>query len=123
MGIILSMQPAFEYFWGGSGMYGKRLGARSIKTNAFKTIQDNGGIIIGGSDSDVTPINPLLGIQGTITHPTQKSRVDVLEALKMFTINGAYGVFQENIRGTITLGKIADFVVLDKNPLTTEPEK
>ncbi|WP_127017410.1 amidohydrolase [Anoxybacter fermentans] len=124
LGIILSMQPAFEYYWGGSGMYGHRLGqARALRSNPFCSIVRAGGIIAGGSDSDVTPMNPLVGIQGAMTHSNPEERLDALEALKLFTINPAYSVFEEKERGTIKVGKYADLTILDQNPLTTKPEE
>lgn len=124
MGIILSMQPAFEYYWGGSGMYGRRLGPeRALKSNPFRTILKAGGLIVGGSDSDVTPMNPLVGVQGAMTHSNPEERLTAEEALKLFTINPAYSVFEEDERGTIKVGKWADLTVLDKNPLTLESDQ
>ena len=123
LGIILSMQPAFEYYWGGSGMYGSRLGKeRALRTNPFRSIVDAGGTIIGGSDSDVTEMNPLVGIQGAITHSNPEQRLTPKEALRLFTINPAYSVFEETLRGTIKVGKYADLTVLDQNPLEINPE-
>ena len=122
LNLILSMQPAYEYFWGGvGGMYDLRLGPkRSKTTNPLRKIVDKGLIIAGGSDSDVTPISPILGIHTAVNHPTVESSVSVLEAIKMFTINGAKSVFEENIKGSIEIGKYGDFVILDKNPLNIE---
>lgn len=123
LGIILSMQPSFEYYWGGSGMYGARLGAeRAARSNPFRTIVKAGGMMIGGSDSDVTPINPLVGIQGAMTHSNPDERLDAVEAMKLFTINPAYSVYEDQERGTIKVGKYADLTVLDQNPLATNPE-
>lgn len=120
--LILSMQPAYEYFWGGvGGMYDLRLGEqRRKKTNPLRKIVDKGLIIAGGSDSDVTPISPILGIHAAVNHPTAESSVSVLEAIKMFTVNGAKAVFEEEIKGSVEIGKYGDFVILDKNPLTIE---
>ncbi len=124
LGVILSMQPAFEYYWGGNGMYGLRLGSkRAARSNPFRSIVDAGGIIVGGSDSDVTPMNPLIGIQGAIAHSNPRERLTVLEALKLFTINPAYSAYEDVKRGTIKIGKYADLTVLDRNPLTTNFEK
>lgn len=52
----------------------------------------------------------------------EDERIPVLEALKAITINGAYQYFEENEKGSIIIGKKADFTILDKNPLKTEPE-
>lgn len=120
LGLVLSMHPTYEYFFREpNGMYINRLGhERAIKTNPFRQILDNNIVIAGGSDSHVMPINPLLGVHAAVNHPNTKSRVSPFEALKMFTINGAYGNFEEHIKGTIQIGKLADFVLLSDNPLT-----
>ncbi|MFT9496109.1 amidohydrolase [Anaerosolibacter sp.] len=120
LNVYLSMQPAYEYHWGGAGgMYQKRLGLeKSKKTNPFKKIVDKGLIIAGGSDSDVTQMNPLLGIHTAVNHPNEEFAVDALDAVKLFTINGAKAVFEEHIKGSLEKGKYADFVILDKDPIT-----
>lgn len=119
LGLIMSMQPAYEHYWGGEGrMYDVRLGPhRRKKTNPYKTLIQKGVLIIGGSDSDVTPINPLLGIHSAVNHPTPEERISPLEALKMFTINGAIGLSQEHIKGSIENNKNADLVILSENPI------
>lgn len=119
LNLVLSMQPAYEYFWGGArGMYDTRLGPERRKiTNPLRKITDEGLMIAGGSDSDVTPINPILGMHAAANHPTKDSSLDILEAIKIFTINGAKAVFEENIKGSVEKGKYGDFVILDKNPL------
>jgi predicted amidohydrolase YtcJ len=121
LGVIFSVQPAFEYYWGGlDGMYGTRLGKeRASRTNPYKTIIESGCLLIGGSDSDVTPIDPLLGVHGAVNHSNVNERIDVFSALKMFTINGAKAVFMEGHKGTIEAGKDADLVVLYENPIDT----
>lgn len=125
LNIILSMQPTYETFWGGQNkLYDLRLGRdRSQKTNPFRKIMDKEIIIAGGSDSDVTPMNPILGIHSSVNHPIKNSSISVMEAIKMFTINGAKAVFEEHIKGTIEKNKYADFVILDKNPLKVEKSK
>ncbi|MGD9569570.1 MAG: amidohydrolase [Sedimentibacter sp.] len=120
MGIIFSMQPTYETYWGGQGkMYEQRLGDKYIRTNPFKKIIEKGVTICGGSDSDITEPRPLLGIHSAINHPVYEHRVDVYEAIKMFTSNGAYGIFEENEKGTLKTGKLADIVILDKDILNT----
>jgi len=118
LGILLSMQPSYETYWGGPGkMYEQRLGDKYILTNPFKEIIEKGVIICGGSDSDVTEPRPLLGIHSAVNHPVVKHRVDIYEALKMFTCNGAYGIFQEKNKGTLSVGKTADILILDRDIL------
>lgn len=120
MGIVFSMQPAYETYWGGRGkMYEQRLGDKYVRTNPFKKIIENGVTICGGSDSDITEPKPLLGIHSAVNHPVLEHRVNVYEAVKMFTCNGAYGIFEENEKGTLRTGKLADIVILDKDILKT----
>jgi hypothetical protein len=120
LNIILSMQPTYETYWGGNGkMYEQRLGENYMRTNPFKEITENGVIICGGSDSDVTEPKPLLGIHSAVNHPVSEHSVDLYEALEMFTCNGAYGIFEENIKGTLEIGKLADIVILDRDILLT----
>lgn len=117
LNIILSMQPIYETIFGKKkGLYEKRLPKEYYNnSNRFRKILDEGIIIIGGSDSDVCEINPILGIYSAVNHPKEKSRITVLEAVKMFTTNAAYASFEENEKGSIKNGKIADLVVLDKD--------
>ena len=124
MNVILSMQPAYEYFWGGPGnMYEERLGIRRRKrTNPFRTLLEHGCVIAGGSDSDVTPIDPLLGVHAAVNHPTETERISVMEALKMFTCNGAKAIGQADQKGIIAPGYLADLCVLGHNPLTVSHE-
>ncbi|KUO74221.1 MAG: hypothetical protein APF77_08655 [Clostridia bacterium BRH_c25] len=119
LGIVLSMQPTYEYFFREpEGMYEVRLGKeRALQTNPFRKILDSGIVVAGGSDSDVMPIDPILGIHAAVNHPNAASRATPFEALKMYTVNAAIGVFEENSKGTIEKNKLADMVVLDNNPL------
>ncbi|MBN1756167.1 amidohydrolase [bacterium] len=120
-GIILSMQPAFEYYWGGpKGLYYKRLGNRWKHTNPFKTILSHGITIIGGSDSYVTPIDPLLGIHAAVNHPNPRERLNVLEALRLFTVNPAFAAHQEQYSGSLKPGQIANLIILKEDPFTIQ---
>lgn len=124
MGIIFSMQPTYEYLWGGAGrMYEQRLGKKYIRTNCFREILNAGICICGGSDSDVTPANPMLGIYSAVNHPVKEHRVSLQEAVKMFTYNGAYAVFEENQKGSLEEGKLADIIILDCDIFNIPKEK
>ena len=73
--------------------------------------------IAGGSDSQVTPFWPLLGIHSAVNHPVEEERVGVREALRWFTINAAFAAFEEKDKGTIEPGKLADVTVLGRDIL------
>ena len=123
LGLVLAMHPAYEYFFREEdNMYDTRLGQkRALLTNPFRSILDEDIVIAGCSDSDVLPLDPLLGVHAAVNHPNPRSRVSPYEALEMFTKNGAFGIFQEKEKGSLKPGKKADFIVLDKNPLTIDP--
>jgi predicted amidohydrolase YtcJ len=77
----------------------------------------------GGSDSPVTPFQPLLGIWSSVTRQThsagvqgQNWRIGVMDALRMYTAGSAYAAFEEDAKGSITPGKHADLVVLSEDP-------
>jgi len=83
----------------------------------------------GGSDSPVTPFAPLLGIWSSVTRQTHLAgvqgpewRISVDEALRMYTYNSAYAAFEERRNGSIEVGKLADLVVLERDPRSVEPE-
>jgi hypothetical protein len=83
----------------------------------------------GGSDSPVTPFEPLLGIWSSVTRETQLAgvqgpewRISAEEALRMYTLNSAYAAFEEDRKGSLEVGKLADLVVLDADPRAVEAE-
>lgn len=125
LNLVLAMHPTYEYFFREDGkMYDTRLDKeRSKMTNPFRSIIDAKIKVAGCSDSDIMPIHPLLGIYAAVNHPNKSSQITPYEALEMFTINGAYGIFQEEIKGSLKEGKIADFIVLDNNPLEVSPSE
>jgi predicted amidohydrolase YtcJ len=116
LGVVVSMQPAFEHFWGGPhGMYANRLGERWRLTNRLRSCLDAGLVVAGGSDTNVTPAEPLLGIAAAVAHPNDEQRVSPEEALRMFTWAAAYAAFNEKRHGSISPGKEASFTVLDRD--------
>ena len=86
-----------------------------------------------GSDWPVAPLNPLIGIYAAVTRQTTdgknpngwfpEQKVPLEEAIKGFTLNGAYAEFSEKIKGSLEEGKLADLVVLDQNLFKIAPEK
>lgn len=119
LGVTLGMQPIFIQAAEGPNLdyYRTWIGDERVKRTAvFRSILDEGILVSGGSDTPVTRVNPLGGIHAVVNHPLKEQRIDVHEAIEMFTINGAIIGFEENIKGNIEPGKLADFVVLADDP-------
>ncbi|TFG03046.1 MAG: amidohydrolase [Promethearchaeota archaeon] len=118
-GVIASCQPPFlnsEYEW-----LEKRLGSERIKyTYPFKSIINKGAILISGSDCPIEDPSPIQGLHALVNRNNfvPEQCISVKEALKTYTLNAAFASFQEKIKGSIEKGKLADLVILDKNPLT-----
>lgn len=119
LGIIFSMNPTYETYWGGPNkMYYERLGDKYVRTNMFREIIDRGVLLVGGSDSDITDFNPLVGISAAVNHPVEMHRISVYEALEMYTSKSSYAIFEENNKGTLESGKLADIIILDHDILS-----
>ena len=124
MGVVGSVQPAFDAYWGGeSGMYAARLGERWRSMNDFSLMHREGMVLAGGSDSTVTPLDPLIGISAAVNHLSGSSAVTPAEALAMFTSSGAWAAREESERGSLGVGKRADLTVLSGDPLQTDPSE
>lgn len=123
-GIIASCQPPFlnsEYKW-----LEKRLGKERLKyTYPFKSIIDAGVILASGSDCPIEDPSPLLGLHALITRNglVIEECISVEEALKTYTLNAAYAAFEEDVKGSIEVGKLADLVILNKNPMEIPKEE
>lgn len=119
LGITVSMQPAFEYLWGGAGrMYESRLGPDwRKKTNPFRSILDAGIRVAFGSDSDITPLDPLLGMRAACNHPTPEQSVKPIEALRAYTLDSALLSRREDEVGILEPGFRSDITVLAQSPL------
>ena len=107
--------------------YGEDLMQRSM---AYRTFLDAGVHAAAGSDFSPGPFAPLMGMQGMVTRKGwdgktwgTNQRITVDEALLVNTMNGAYASFEEGVKGSITAGKLADFVMLADDPHTVDPEK
>ncbi|MDQ0200147.1 amidohydrolase [Neobacillus ginsengisoli] len=125
---IADIQPRFvvgDYPW-----VKERLGEkRENNLYAWKTLLSSGVLCAGGSDAPVEPVDPLLGIHAAVTRRApgqshegwnEKEKLSMLEALKLFTIGGAYATNEGHLKGTITRGKLADMTVFSKNILSLE---
>lgn len=125
LGVVISTQPAFTYLRGGPGsVYEERVGKeRNKKAYPIRKLLDEGIVVSGGSDSNVTPMDPILGIHAAVNPPYSENAITCEEALALFTVNGAYAVKEEEVRGSLSLGKVGDVTVLSENPLEAEKEK
>ncbi|MBK9216679.1 MAG: amidohydrolase [Chloracidobacterium sp.] len=130
--VVASMQPMHVYDDGKWAV--KRVGTERLKgTYAFRSLLDTGAVIAFGSDSPVANLNAIFGIYAAVTRqtsdlknptgwvPDQKITVD--EAVRAFTSGSAYAEFQEGVKGTLEVGKLADFVVLSDDIFAIDPAK
>jgi len=128
--VIASMQP---YHAIDDGRWAEEyIGPERVKTTyAFRSLLDSGATLAFGSDWFVAPATPLEGIYGAVTRRTldgknpegwvPEQKISVEEALKAYTINAAYASFEEDLKGTLEPGKLADFVVLDRDITAIDP--
>ncbi len=132
LGVIFDSQIAWLYCDGDTlkNVFGP---ARIKDFLPLRSLLDAGVVVIGGSDhmikfdsrDAINPYHPFFGMWMAITRKTvdgavlgPEQRITREEALRMWTISGAYGSFDENIKGSIEPGKLADFVVISKDYLT-----
>jgi predicted amidohydrolase YtcJ len=84
----------------------------------LKTLIKEGIRVIGGSDCPMEPLSPFSGIQAAVGRQFfPEERITVDEALRMYTVNAAYASFEEDIKGSIEIGKLADLTVISRDPL------
>jgi predicted amidohydrolase YtcJ len=130
--VVASMQPTHladdgRWAW-------KRIDEKRLKgTYAFRSLLDSGAVLAFGSDSPVASMNPLFGIYAAVTRqtldgknpngwiPEQKMTVD--EAVSAFTYGSAYAEFQENVKGRLEVGKLADILIISDDIFTIDPVK
>ena len=120
-GIVPAMQPAF--FWEFGDGYIRNYGrARADVMFPAKSLLEAGVIVAGSSDSPVTDYRPLFGIEQAQTRATMDGDVcgpdecvDLTTAIRMHTYNGAYASFEEHLKGSIEVGKLADLTVLSED--------
>ncbi len=125
LGIVCSMQPAFPLLWDipGKSQYERVLGLeRTKRCDPIANVVKAGVVVCAGSDSPVTDMNPLKAIDYLVNTDLEHRKLSVNEALKLYTVNGAYAGHEEDERGSVTVGKHADFVVLSKDPFVFSKE-
>jgi predicted amidohydrolase YtcJ len=117
LGLAISVQPAFDALWGHAGqMYERRLGQeRAWRMNPFRTVMMRGMEIGGGSDSPVTPLDPMLGIWALENHHDPEQRLSREEAVRLFTVGAARLAHLEK-KGRLEPGSSADFAAYEPDP-------
>lgn len=132
LGVIPSMQPTHctsDMRW-----VADRVGdERALGAYAWRSLIESGVPIAGGSDFPVESHNPFLGFYAAVTRQNHDSQPDGGwlpdqrmtrdEALRSFTIWAAYAAFEEHEKGTLEPGKLADFIVIDRDLMTCEPSE
>jgi predicted amidohydrolase YtcJ len=131
LGVIPSMQP---YHAIDDGRWAeKAIGPERIETTyAFRSLRDAGARLAFGSDWFVAPPSPLDGIYAAVTRRTldgknpngwvPEQKITVEDALRAYTSGAAYAEFAEKRKGTLEPGKLADFVILDRDLTRVPPE-
>jgi predicted amidohydrolase YtcJ len=113
--VVVSAQPNFHRWAREGSLYDVALGIeRRKRTNQFGGLREAGARLAFGSDC--MPLDPLFGVEQAVTAPEPDQRLSVTEALRAYTLGGAYAGFDERRLGTVEPGKRADFVVLAESP-------
>jgi len=130
IGVIASVQP---YHCIDDGVWAEnRIGPERIKTtHVYKSLLERDAVVAFGTDWPVAPLNPLLGIYAAVTRRTvdgqnpngwiPEEKISIEYAIKCYTLNAAYASFEEKIKGSIEVGKVADLVVLSDDILSIDP--
>ncbi len=128
--VIASMQP---YHAIDDGRWAeKRIGKERAKgTYAFRSLLDAGATLAFGTDWTVAPLNPMLSVYAAVTRRTldgknpngwvPEQKISVNEAMRAYTVGSAYAEFQDTVKGTISVGKLADVVLLSRDIFTINP--
>lgn len=130
--VIASMQP---YHAIDDGRWAeKRIGPERAKTTyAFRSLIDSGAKLAFGTDWTVAPLNPILSIYAAVTRRTldgkrpagwiPAQKISVEEAVRAYTFGSAFAEFQENEKGVIAPGKLADLVILSRDIFKIDPNE
>jgi predicted amidohydrolase YtcJ len=122
LGVYLAIQPPFNVHFGGHTRLNPLLGEeRALRSDPVRSLIEAGVSVGGGSDSTVTPLNPLYGVHCAVNHSNPSERLGVERALQLYTLDNAALAFEEGEKGSIEVGKLGDLVVLSADPLAVEP--
>jgi len=126
---VVVTHPSFTYFSGDRYL-------ATVEKNVIPwlyrtgTLVKSGLTVGGGSDSPIVPNSPIMGIYGAVTRLTSSGqslnpaeKLTAAEVIKMYTLNAAFASHEETIKGSISPGKLADMVLLSRNPTTAAGEE
>jgi predicted amidohydrolase YtcJ len=122
LGLAVSAQPAFDAEWGFPGqLYDRRLGwERASTMNPFRTLIERGIEVGAGSDTPITPLDPVAGIAALERHHDERQRLSRVESIRLFTRGSANLAHQEEKKGRLTPGAHADFGAYDADPMEVD---
>jgi predicted amidohydrolase YtcJ len=127
LGVIASMQGVHATSDG--PWVEPKLGAERSEQGAYvwREIMNHGGLIMNGTDAPVEDVDPIASYYSTVSRRMSNGGVffgsqalSRLEALETYTVNAAYGAFEDDAKGTLSVGKLADVVVLSEDILTVD---
>ena len=130
LGVVASMQGVHATSDGPFVV--RRLGYRRARQGAYawRSLLDSGAVVMNGTDVPVERIDPIACLFSSVTRKMPNGKaffpeqaMTREEALASYTRSAAWGAFEEAIKGTVTAGKLADLVVLDKNPLACSEDE
>ena len=123
--VIVSVQPLVVASEFSTWFAEEKLGPERARwLYPLKTLLKKGICVIGGSDCPMEPLSPLLGIQSAITRKAfPEESITAHEALEIYTKNAAYSSCEEDLKGSVEEGKLADLTVLSDNPLALPPDQ
>ncbi|MEO8422793.1 MAG: amidohydrolase family protein [Actinomycetota bacterium] len=122
LGLAVSVQPTFDRYWGQpGGLYDAALGwDRAAAMNPFRTMIDRGIEVGAGSDTPITPFDPMLSIAACEAHHDAAQRLSRIEAIRVHTSGGARVGHQEDKKGVLGPGMHADMAAYDTDPMTVD---
>jgi predicted amidohydrolase YtcJ len=129
LGIIASMQPV--HATSDAVFVPARLGQRRAAEGAYawQTLMKSGALVAAGTDAPVEDVDPILNYYAAVTRKVsdgsafyQGQKMSRMEALRAYTINNAFAAFEDDIKGTLSIGKLADITVLTRD-ITTVPDE
>jgi hypothetical protein len=122
LGLAVSVQPTFDRLWGHpGGLYDAGLGwERATSMNPFRTMLERGVEVGAGSDTPVTPLDPMLSIAACEMHHDVAQQLSRFEAIRLHTVGSARIGHQEEKKGALGPGMHADLAAYDDDPMTAE---